>query len=269
MFGAAIIVLRESLEAALIIGIVAAATRGIPNRNRWLLAGAAAGLSGSILVALLTQQIAAWADGLGQELFNAAVLAVAVAMLAWHNIWMASHATEMVRNATGVANAVKDGLRNLSAVALVIALAVLREGSETVLFLYGMLSTGEAAASITTGALVGLAGGVAAGTAMYAGLVRIPLRWFFSVTALLILLVAAGMAGQMARFLIQADLLPPLVSPLWDASPLLPNDSALGTLLHALVGYEAQPAGMQVLFYAATLSLILAGMRIFRTPQPS
>lgn len=269
MFGAAIIVLRESLEAALIIGIVAAATRGIPNRNRWLLAGAAAGLSGSILVALLTQQIAAWADGLGQELFNAAVLAVAVAMLAWHNIWMASHATEMVRNAKGVANAVKDGLRNLSAVALVIALAVLREGSETVLFLYGMLSTGEAATSITTGALVGLAGGVAAGAAMYAGLVRIPLRWFFSVTALLILLVAAGMAGQMARFLIQADLLPPLVSPLWDASPLLPNDSALGTLLHALVGYEAQPAGMQVLFYAATLSLILAGMRIFRTPQPS
>lgn len=269
MFGAAIIVLRESLEAALIVGIVAAATRALPGRSRWLFAGIAAGLIGSILVALFTRHIAAWADGLGQELFNAAVLAIAVSMLAWHNIWMASHASELVRNAKGVANAVKDGLRSLSAVALVIALAVLREGSETVLFLYGMLSTGDAVAGIAIGGLVGLACGVAAGAAMYAGLIRIPLRWFFNVTALLILLLAAGMAGQMARLLIQADLLPPLMSPLWDASPIVPNDSALGTLLHALVGYEARPAGMQVLFYAATLTLILAGMRIFRPPQPS
>lgn len=268
MFGAAIIVLRESLEAALIVGIVAAATRAIPRRGQWLLAGIAAGLIGSVLVALFTRQIAALADGLGQEIFNAAVLAIAVTMLAWHNIWMASHATEMVKNATGVANAVKQGLRNLSAVALVIALAVLREGSETVLFLYGMLSTGDAVAGVAIGGMIGLGAGVAAGVALYAGLIRIPLRWFFDATALLILLLAAGMAGQIARYLIQADVLPPLISPLWDASSVLPNDSLLGTLLHALAGYEARPTGMQVLFYAATLTLILAGMRTFR-PQPS
>lgn len=268
MFGAAIIVFRESLEAALLIGIVAAATRAIPERNRWLLAGIAAGLLGSIMVALSTGYIARLADGLGQEIFNALILAIAVAMLAWHNVWMASHAAEMVSEAKGVAHAVKDGVRDLSAIGIVIAVAVLREGSETVLFLYGVLSSGEGGSGVAIGGLAGLGGGIALGAAIYAGLLRIPLRWFFSVTALLILLLAAGMAGQMARFLIQADLLPTLAAPLWDTSFLLPNDSPVGTLLHALTGYEARPAGMQVLFHGITLTLILIGMRLSRNRNP-
>lgn len=275
MFGAALIVLRESLEAALLVGIVAAATRAIPGRNRWLAIGIAAGLAGSMVVAGLTEHIAEWADGAGQELFNAGVLGVAVLMLGWHNIWMASHAQEMVAEARGVAQSVRDGQRDLSAVAIVIALAVLREGSETVLFLYGLASGGADNANIAWGGGLGLALGVGAGLAIYAGLLRIPLRWFFSVTAGLILLVAAGMAGQIARFLIQADLLPPLRSPLWDTSSLLPVDSALGTVLHMLIGYEAQPTGMQFAFYATTLAIILTGMRLARrapsspAPQPS
>lgn len=275
MFGAAIIVLRESLEAALLIGIVAAATRAIPGRNRWLAIGIGAGLIGSLLVAGLTEQIAELADGAGQELFNAGVLTIAVFMLGWHNIWMASHADEMVREARGVAQSVREGERDLSAIAIVIAMAVLREGSETVLFLYGLASGGSDNSTIAMGGLLGLAAGVSAGLAIYAGLLRIPLRWFFSVTAGLILLVAAGMAGQVARFLIQADLLPPLHSPLWDTSSLLPIDSTLGAVLHMLIGYEAQPTGMQFAFYATTLSVILVGMRLARrvpgapAPQPS
>lgn len=269
MFGAAIIVLRESLEAALLIGIVAAATRAIPGRNRWLALGIAAGLIGSLLVAGLTEHIAEWADGAGQELFNAGVLGVAVLMLGWHNIWMASHAAEMVQEARGIAHSVRQGERDLSAIAIVIAMAVLREGSETVLFLYGIASGGGDNSGIALGGILGLVAGIGSGLAIYAGLLRIPLRWFFSVTAGLILLVAAGMAGQIARFLIQADILPPLQSPLWDTSSLLPIDSPLGTVLHMLVGYEAQPTGMQFAFYAATFIVIIAGMRLARRPAPA
>lgn len=269
MFGAAIIVLRESLEAALLIGIVAAATRAIPGRNRWLVAGIAAGLLGSLVVAGLTEQIAEWADGAGQELFNACVLGIAVLMLGWHNIWMASHAQEMVQEAKGVAHSVRQGERDLSAIAVIIAMAVLREGSETVLFLYGLATSGPDTSGIAAGGILGLVGGIGAGLAMYAGLLRIPLRWFFGVTAGLILMVAAGMAGQAARFLIQADMLPPLRTPLWDTSSLLPVDSAVGAVLHMLVGYEAQPTGMQFVFYATTLAIILAGMRLARRPLAS
>lgn len=262
MFGAAIIVLRESLEAALLIGIVAAATKDLPGRDRWLGLGIGIGVLGSLLVAALTGQIAEWADGLGQEIFNAIVLGIAVLMLAWHNIWMSRHAAETVREVRGVAQSVLDGKLDLSAIALVIALAVVREGSETVLFLYGLASGGEGGSSLILGGFLGLVGGTVAGLAIYRGLLRIPVRSFFRLTSWLILLLASGLAGQMARFLIQADLLPALSSPLWDISAWLPNDSAVGTLLRALVGYDAQPAGMQVVFYATTLVAILLGMRL-------
>ena len=101
------------------------------------------------------------------------------------------------------------------------------------------------------GGVVGIVAGVAVGALLYAGLLRIPLRWFFAATGVLVLFVAAGMASQAARLLIQADVLPSLATPLWDTSHLLPQTSVAGTLLHSLVGYEAQPAGMQLVFYVA------------------
>jgi high-affinity iron transporter len=262
MFGTIVIVFREVLEAALIIGIVAAATRGIAGRSRWLGAGLGLGLVGSGLVAAGTGVIAQLADGVGQELFNAAILGIAVAMLAWHNIWMSAHGRELATNASAVGAAVRDGRKELSVLMAVVALAVLREGSETVLFLYGVAVSGPSTlAEMLGGGLLGIAGGAAVGIFLYAGLLRIPLRWFFAVTSLLVLLLAAGMAGQAARFLIQADLLPSLATPIWDTSRLVANDSPVGSVLHSLVGYDARPAGMQLIFYVAVVIAIAAGMK--------
>lgn len=269
MFASAIIVFRETLEAALLLGIIAAAARALPRRNRWLLAGLLAGLAGSVAVAMLTGTIAEMADGIGQELFNAAVLGLAVLMLAWHNIWMSRHAKEMVQGVRAVVGAVEHGERDLSAIAIVVALAILREGSETVLFLFGMASGGAPLAQLAGGGVLGLAAGSGAGYALYAGLLRIPVRHFFSVTAALVLMLAAGMAGQMARFLVQGDVLPALATPLWDTSTWLPVDSAVGAVLHVLAGYDARPSGMQALFYGVVLVSILVGMRLARpAPRP-
>ncbi|MGB7478869.1 MAG: FTR1 family protein [Burkholderiaceae bacterium] len=257
MFGAAIIIFRESLEAALLIGIIAAATRGLARRDRWLLLGIGAGLAGSLLVAAATQTIAELADGAGQELFNAAVLGIAVVMIGWHNVWMASHGKEMAGKARQVGADVKSGRQELSAVAAVVALAVLREGSESVLFLQGMTAaSNESGSAILAGGAFGLAAGAALGFIVYRGLLRIPLRWFFAATSTLLLLLAAGLASQMAKFLVQGDFLPSLAAPAWDTSALLTTDSALGTALHVLVGYDARPAGMQLLFYAIALVAI-------------
>lgn len=262
MFGTAIIVFREILEAAIIIGIVAAATREVPGRTRWLVAGLLAGLTGACVIAGFTEKISELASGMGQELFNAIVLGVAVLMLAWHNIWMASHGVELAAHASRVGTAIRDGRKECSILLLIVGLAVLREGSETVLFLYGIAaSQGIGASTLMLGGLLGAAAGIAAGYALYAGLVRIPMRWFFTATGVLVLLLAAGMASQAAHFLIQADLLPSLASPLWDSSALLQENSVPGMLLHSLIGYESHPAGMQVLFYGITLILIGAGMK--------
>ena len=206
MLGAAVIVFRETLEAALIIGILAAATAGTPHRAKWLSGGVAAGILGAVMLALGAEQIGEVADGIGQELMNAGILGIAVAMLAWHNIWMSRHGAQLAREAKQLGRDVKSGATDMASVAVVVAMAVLREGSETVLFLYGLIAGSETTvASTLAGTALGIGAGAFAGVALYAGFVRIPARWFFSATSALILLLAAAMAGQMARFLVQAD----------------------------------------------------------------
>jgi high-affinity iron transporter len=267
MFGTAIIVFREVLEAALIIGIVAAATHDIPGSRRWLVAGLLAGLVGAGIVAAFTDVIGSFASGIGQELFNAIVLAIAVAMLAWHNIWMASHGAELAANARSVGGDIRDGRSECSALMLIVGLAVLREGSETVLFLYGIAASENGRSSMMLGGLIGMSLGIATGYLVYVGLMRVPLRWFFTATGILVLLLAAGLASQSARFLIQADLLPSLAAPLWDTSVALPENGIPGMLLHSLVGYDSRPAGMQLVFYIVALLAIGAGMKWVKHPH--
>ncbi len=265
MLSSAIIVFRETLEAALIIGIIAVATRDLRARNAWLGAGIVGGVLGSLLVALFTGKIADLAQGMGQELFNAGILGLAAAMLAWHNIWMTRHGMALARDAQQLGKDVSSGSREMSALALVVGLAILREGSETALFLYGLLSGGEETfASVLGGAALGLMAGGLTGYGLYVGVLRMPTRIFFSVTNVLILLLAASMASQSARFLVQADVLPSLASPLWNTTWLLDNASLAGRVLHTLMGYEAMPTGIQVVFYISTLALVLTGMRLAR-----
>jgi high-affinity iron transporter len=270
MFAATLIVFRESLEAALVIGIVAAATRPIAGRGWWIALGAAAGVAGAVGVAAVARSISQLAGGSGQELFTAVVLALAVAMLAWHNVWMASHGRQIAAQARDLGKSVARGEVALTAIVTAIALTVLREGSETVLFLVGIASSANSSrAALMIGSVLGLVAGGAAGTLMYVGLLRVPVHRLFVVTGWLILLLAAGMAGQFARVLIQADLLPALASPLWDTSSWMPDDSVLGTLLRALLGYQAQPSATQVLFYVAALVLISAAMRRAQSRRPA
>jgi high-affinity iron transporter len=262
MLPTALIVFREVLEAALVVGIVLAASQGVPRRGAWVGAGIAGGIAGAALVAGFAEQIAAALAGVGQELFNAAVLFTAVAMLGWHNVWMGRHGRELAVEAGDVGKLVRSGARPLHALAVVVGLAVLREGSELVLFLYSIVAAnGTDAVSVGLGFALGVAAGVSVGALLYFGLLRIPLKHLFTVTSWLILLLAAGMAAQGAAFLVQADVLPPLGDGVWDTSWLLTEHSILGQVLHALVGYVARPAGIQIVFYAATLLIIGTLMR--------
>jgi high-affinity iron transporter len=269
MLGTGLLVFREVLEAALIVSIVCAATRGVAARGRWVGAGIATGVLGALLVAFFADRIAAAVSGIGQELFNATVLLAAVVMIAWHAIWMASHGRELAMQMKSVGGAVQSGSRPLSALLIVVAIAVLREGSEVVLFLYGQAASGAGSLEIAGGIALGIVGGVAIGFALYFGLLGIPMRHFFSATNWLMLLLAAGLASQAAGFLIQADVLPPLGNSVWDTSRLLSDGSLLGKTLHTLIGYDARPAGMQLLFYAITATTIGIGMRLWGHPAPA
>jgi high-affinity iron transporter len=265
MLATLIIVFREVLEAGLVVGIVMAASRGVPRRGLWIAAGCAGGVLGAVLVAGFAGEIASALEGVGQELFNAAILFAAVCMLGWHNIWMSRHGREMAADAGRIGKEVLAGTRSLQALALVCGIAVLREGSEIVLFLYGIaVAGGSSTTSMAIGGALGIAAGAVAGAAIYFGLLTIPLRYLFSVTSWLILLLAAGMASQGAAFLAAADLLPSLGNNLWDTSFILTEQGLLGQLLHVLTGYTARPAGIQLVFYVGTLIVIGSLMRVFR-----
>lgn len=258
MFATGLIVFRETLEAALFVGIVAAATRGLERRSLWIAGGVLAGLTGALLLAAGMEKVSVWADGIGQDLLNVGIIAVALAMLAWHCVWVSTHGREMAHEARQTGNLAADGTGSLRALTLAVALAVLREGAETVLFVAGFMSgsSGGGALPMLLGALTGLALGSLAGLLIYLGLARIKTQHLFSVTNALILVLAGSLASQLAKTLIQAGLVVRWSEPLWDGSFILSNESSLAILLHALMGYDASPSGLQLLFYTGAIGMI-------------
>ena len=264
MLGALIIVFREVIEAGLIIGIVMAATRGVPTRGRWISIGVIVGVLGAAVVAAFAGVISEAFQGSGQELFNASVLSIAVVMLMWHNAWMARHGREIAAEMRQVGAAVSEGSRPLTALAIVVGLAVLREGSEVVLFLYGIAASGTSGSALLVGGLLGIAAGAAFTALTYFGLLAIPTRYIFSVTTWLIALLAAGMAAQAVQFLNNGGVMVVLDRTMWDTSWLLSEGSIFGRLLHTLIGYTERPTELQLVFYVGTLVAMYVLMRIAR-----
>ena len=267
MLGALIIVFREVIEAGLIIGIVMAATRGVAGRGRFVGFGILAGLVGASIVAVFAGAISQAFEGAGQELFNASVLGIAVVMLMWHNAWMARHGREIAEEMRTIGTAVSEGTKPLTALAVVVGLAVLREGSEVVLFLYGIFASGTSGSALLAGGLLGVAAGAVFTALTYFGLLAIPSRYIFSVTSWLIALLAAGMAAQSVQFLDNAGVVVALDRTVWDTSWLLSDGSISGKLLHTLIGYTERPTEMQLITYIATLFAMFLLMRIAR-PAP-
>jgi high-affinity iron transporter len=263
MLAAAIIVFRETIEAGLIVGIGLAVTQNIVSGRLWIAAGVAAGLVGSCLVAVFTGTIGAAFSGAGQELFNAAILASAALMLIWHNMFMARHGRELAAEFKAAGEAVSSGNKSLFALAVVVAVAVLREGAEVVLFLYGVAVSDNASWGLMlVGGVLGLLAGGLISCLTYAGLLKIPMRRLFAVTGVLIAFLAAGMAAQSVAFLEQAGLIDVLGQTVWNTSDIISDRSMIGRVMHTLVGYNDQPSLLQLLVYLAILALMFILMRV-------
>lgn len=265
MLATLIIVLRELIEAGLVIGIVLAATRGVPGRALWIGGGIASGLLGACLIAAFTGAISQAFEGVGQELFNVAVLLIAVVMLTWHTVWMTSHGREIAAEMKSAGSAVVSGEKTLMALAVVVGIAVLREGSEIVLFLYGIAISGqERPVDMVLGAGLGVLLGAGLSALMYLGLLRVPMRHFFSVTGTMIALLTAGLLAQAVGFLEQAGVINALSDVLWNSSAILAQDSLLGKVLHTLVGYMDHPTGAELLAYLLSLVVTFGLIRLTR-----
>jgi high-affinity iron transporter len=260
VLAALLIVFREVVEAGIVVGIVLAATRSIGGSRQWAAAGVAAGVLGSCLVALFAGAIASAFEGFGQELFNAAILGIAVVMLIGHNVWMARHGRELTENIRATGEAIARGSKSLIALAVVVGIAVLREGAEVVLFLNGIAITdGGSSAGLLFGGAAGLALGTGVSGVTYLGLIKVPARHLFQVTSVMIAFLAAGMAAQAAFFLEQAGAIDLMGEMVWNSSAFLSEKSILGRVLHTLIGYSDQPTFLQLVVYLATL-LVICGL---------
>lgn len=264
-----IILFREVLEISLILSIVLVATRGLAGRGRWIWAGLGGGVAGSALIAVFADTISNALEGMGQEIFNAGILFVAVFMIGWTVIWMQKHGRALAFKIREASQAVSTGELPFYTLMVIISLSMWREGAEIVLFMYSIVSTSEESIlAIAAGSAGGAIAAATLGFLLYIGLVKIPTRYVFSVTSWLLILVACGMSAQAAGFLTAADMLPVLNPSLWDSGMLLPENSLLGKVLHAMVGYTEEPSGIQLVFYLATLCIILSLQKLLPSEHP-
>jgi high-affinity iron transporter len=241
MLSTAIIIFREILEIAMILGVVLAATRGLPGRATWIAGGFFSGLAGAALVAVFAKAISQAASGMGQEFFNAMILFTAAIVIGWTAVWVRTHAREMVAQFREMGKEVAAGKLPGLSLAIVIGLAILREGSEIVLFIYGMIVSGQTASSIVIGSIIGITLGTIVGFMLYFGLIKMSAKYMLKVTGWLLVLLVAGLSSQGAGYLSAAGYFDHLSTPLWNTSWLLSEDGIVGKSLHSLIGYSARP----------------------------
>lgn len=272
MIAAILIAFREGLEAALIIGIVFGYLRKtgqtVHYHQAWLGVGAA--IAASVLLAAGIQIIGAELEGPAEPIFEGTMMFLAVGVLTWMVFWMRYQSRTLKSSLEReLQHAITDKQgRGLMAVTF---LAVFREGIETALFLSAAVF---AAPGIQTllGALSGLAIAVLVGYLIYLSTVRLNLRVFFSVTSIVLLVFAAGLFAQGIHEFQEVGLIFAQAHPLWNTSALIADDSTLGQLLHAAVGYNSSPSLAEVIGYFAYWGAALVGVRwlverkVTRTP---
>jgi len=218
-----------------------------------------------LLMASAMNQISAWAYGVGQEVVTTCILGIALGMLSWHCIWVSPNSNQRVLDAKQIGAAAAHGNKAIWSLAVAVALSVLREGAETVLFVSGLISgSPESQFELISSASLGIAMGTFAGWLIYTGLGQIKAYRLFVITNILILMLAGSLASQLAKTANQAGWVSLFEDHAWDISALLPNDSPIGMVLHGVLGFEASPTQLQVLVYVGTTTLIWMAARLMK-----
>lgn len=245
--------LREGLEAALIVGILLACLSSIGRKDHarrvWL--GVAAAVTTSVLVAGVLFFTVSGFEGRAEEIFEGIASLTAVAFLTWMIFWMRRHAVNLKRQ---LHDKVEEALRSprIAGVAAIAFLVVVREGIETALFFFATVR--EAGTGVAAGGLLGLGVALALGVGIYEGGLRLNLRTFFTLTGGFLLVVAGGLAAYGVHELIEASVIPAGIDHVWDVSTVLPDGSGLGAILKGIFGYNANPALTELLVWLGYLT---------------
>ena len=268
MGGTFVVTLREGFEAALILGIVYTYLQkiGAERQYHYVTRGGLLGVLASIALGVLVTILSGPLLDLGPDVIGLAVIFIAVIVLTWHGYWMQQHARAVkgeVQHRIDEAQAT----HRLWIVGVLAFTGVFREGAETVLFLWGLMTQATTASGWASalGAVLGLATAATLGWAIFRSGRHISLQRFFAITSVFLLFLAAGMFSTgVGRF--EAMGLLPQTPIAWDSSPILDDHGLVGGFLNGLVGYRSRPSVLEVggyLFYLA-----VAGTLLFRSRPP-
>jgi high-affinity iron transporter len=255
------IVWRESVEALLVVGILYAwlkngdadARRGIP----YLWAGVAAGLLAAVALGAALVGFTEELSGDAQDYFQTGMVLVACVLIVQMVLWMKHHGRSMKRDMEASLQKSKQDA-NWWGVTLLVALAIAREGSETVIFLYGLGfgQSGHVDPMQYLAVAIGLALAFLTFYLLQLGGKIFSWRLFFRVTEIMLLFLAAGLFETGVDKLIDKEILPVVMNQVWDTSWLLDDSSTFGSLVATLTGYRAHPAGMNLIAYAVYWAVI-------------
>jgi high-affinity iron transporter len=263
MAAAALIALREGLEAALIVGIVLGYLRKIGyiqgRRSVWL--GVAAAIVASLGLAFIIQLVGMELEGRAEEIFEGATMFLAVGVLTWMIFWIRYQARLIKPSLEqNVQDAVETGTK--WGLILVAFIAVFREGVETALFLSATAFATDGQGTLI-GAALGLAAAVLIGYLIYASTARLKIRVFFNVTSILLLLFAAGLLAHGIHEFQEAGLIPTINEQVWNTNHLLDENSSVGLMFKAVFGYNGNPSFEEVLGYVGYWVAVLLGLRLW------
>ena len=249
------IVWRESVEALLVVGILYAwlkngdadARRGVP----YLWGGVALGILAAIGLGAALVGFTEVLSGDAQDYFQTGMVLVACVLIVQMVLWMKQHGRTLKREMEeSLEKSTRDA--NWWGVTILVALAIAREGSETVIFLYGLGfgQSGHVDASQYFAVLIGLALAFLTFYLLQLGGKIFSWRHFFRVTEIMLLFLGAGLFQTGVDKLIDKEVLPTIVDQLWNSSAILDDSSTFGSLVATLTGYRAHPALMNLIAYA-------------------
>ncbi|MDO8578749.1 MAG: iron uptake transporter permease EfeU [Dehalococcoidales bacterium] len=259
MFGSFLITVREGIEAALVIGIILAYLTRTGNRFGfkpvWI--GTALGVLASLAAGVIVYLVAGGLTSPAEEIFEGSAMLLAVGMLTWMIFWMRKQSVNIKKH---LQTQVQSALSGRSSLALVLIafLAVVREGIETVLFLFAATRTAESPLASTIGGFLGLITAVIIGYAVYKSTSWFNMRQFFNATSIILILFAAGLLAHGIHEFNEVGVIPSVIDHVWDVNNLIPEKATFGRFLTALLGYNANPSLTEIIAYAAYMAATLS-----------
>lgn len=264
MFKVAIIIFRECLEVALLLGIILASTRHIKDSKLYVITGAMVGTVLASIFAFFIRTVTIAYGTYGDELFDSCIILLTVLIISWTVVWMQGYTQKIKSDLGELSEKINTGTASKMLLIAIVASTILREGAEIILLIYGISSASLSASEYIIGLVIGSTSGFVVGVIIYSGLVKFAGKYIFKVSSVLLVLIAAGLASEAAGILTSSGIIEIYREALWDTSWIVDNNSMVGKLLRITIGYDSKPNGMQIIFYFATIALILAMIR-FRT----